>query len=345
MKKLFLVVSVIVLFSFNQTTQEKTFKISGVVNGDYSDYIYLNYGKKKDSTKVANNRFEFNGHVERPIEGRLNLRPDANVAWIWIENSDIEISGDFFKRIQDNKRPINLYRINEVKGSHSAKIQEDYRTFYQSNKTKDNFSSLLYEKLKTYIKENRSHPYSGKILGDLAVMNPILTRNEFNNLYSLIDTTQQNKEDLKMFKTGIANLGTYSVGKPFLKFKLPSTNEKEIDIESYLGKITLVDFWASWCGPCRAKHPELIELKNKIKNKNFDILSISIDDNKSSWLKAIEKDKLPWINLLDINKKVSSKLGIVAIPYNYLIDENGNIIGSNLSIEKVEELLNIKSDK
>ena len=83
----------------------------------------------------------------------------------------------------------------------------------------------------------------------------------------------------------------------------------------------------------------MIELKKKFKDTDFDIVSISIDDNKNNWIKAIEKDNLDWTNLIDINKKINDELGIPGIPFNYLIDENGIIIGVNLSLEQIENEL------
>ncbi|MFC7358303.1 TlpA family protein disulfide reductase [Jejudonia soesokkakensis] len=159
-------------------------------------------------------------------------------------------------------------------------------------------------------------------------------------LYAKIDTTQQHKEDLEMFKMGIANLDKYGKSYPFLEFSLPNTENESISIKSFLGKTTLVDFWASWCGPCRIKHPEMIKLKKRLGNENFDIVSISIDDNRKSWIKAIEKDSLKWTNLIDIDKKINDELEIPAIPFNYLIDKNGIVLGVNLSLDQIENELN-----
>ncbi|MBU3820825.1 AhpC/TSA family protein [Flavobacteriaceae bacterium XHP0103] len=343
MKKTFIILTIITLVSCKQTPPKKiekqSFSISGTINGKYSGFIYLNYGQSKDSVKVKNNSFRFDGIVKNPIQGWLNLELDSNVAWLYVENSNIIVETNYEKGIQNGK-PFNILKIKDIKGSHSADIQKEYKEFYQANQDKDNFKSLLYTKLKDFIAKNKKHPFSGTILGEIALINPILTKKELLQLYSKIDTTYQNKDDLEMFKMGIANLDEYGVGKSLLEFKLPNENNEQIAIKSILSKTTLVDFWASWCKPCRAKHPYLVDLKNKIDKDNFDIVSISIDEKKSDWIKAIEKDNLGWTNLLDINKEVSDKLGIQAIPFNYLIDENGIILGVNLSIEEIENVIN-----
>ena len=348
MKNIVLIFVILIFVGCNdksaKNTEKKSFNLTGKIDGNYSDYIYLNYGEIKDSIRVKNNSFEFNGIVQRPIQGWLNLKSYANVAWIYIENSNIKIQTDFEIKNQNGKE-YNFLTINNIDGSHSAKIQEDYKEFYQTNQNKENFKTLLYEKLKSFIEKNKNHPFSGTILGEIALINPVLSKNELFELYSKIDTTQQNKDDLEMFKMGIANLDEYGINKPFFKFTLPNTEDKDISITSFSGKITLVDFWASWCAPCRIKHPELIKLKSKFEQENFDIVSVSIDDNKLNWLKAVEKDNLTWTNLIDIDKKVNDELGIQAIPFNYLIDENGIVLGVNLSVIEIEKIVSEKASR
>lgn len=347
MKNIYILILIFTLFSCKQNSEEKpneklSFSISGTINGEYSDFIYLNYGETKDSVQIKNNSFLFEGVVEKPIQGWLNLKPYANIAWLYIENSDIKINADYEKRLQNGK-PLNLLKINSIEGSHSAEIQKEYQEFHQSNKNKENFKSLLFEKLSVFIEKNKNHPFSGTILGELALINPILSKSELAHLYSKLDTTEQNKYDLEMFKSGIANLDKYGINKPFFKFKLPNAKDKEIDITTFLGKTTLIDFWASWCKPCREKHPDLIKLNKKFEKDNFHIVSISIDDKKDNWLKAVEKDNLNWTNLIDLEKEVSNELGIQAIPFNYLIDDKGSVLGVNLSIVEIERMVSGKT--
>lgn len=344
MKNTALIFVILLFLSCDDKTEKnteirKSFTLSGIINGNYSDYIYLNYGTVKDSAKVLNNSFEFKGVVDKPISGSLNLKPYANIVPLYIENSEISIQGDYQELFQNGK-DYNILNITDIKGSYTAKIQEEYKVFYQANQNKENFQTLLYSKLKSFIEINKSHPFSGAILGENALIEPILSKRELIELYSKIDTSQQHKEDLEMFKMGIANLDKYGKNKQFLEFSLPNTEDKNIEIKSFLGKTTLIDFWASWCGPCRIKHPKMIMLKEKFEHTDFDIVSVSIDDNINSWIKAIEKDNLDWTNLIDIDKKINDELEIPAIPFNYLIDKKGIVLGVNLSLEQIENELN-----
>lgn len=343
MKKLLPSLLLIICFSCQQNSnKEKTsvdsFTLKGRVNGDYTGFIYLNYGTKKDSSKVINQQFSFKGTVKKPIQGWLNLEPTSNVAWIYIENSEIDIKTSFEKKNQ-NEKSINYLQINTIAGSKSAQIRKEYQRFFKTNKSKKNFKKLLLDKLETFLKENSEHPFSGAILGELALVTPIFSKEKLLQLQSIIDTTKQHEGDLKMFEMGIVNMDNYTIGNKFPEFELFTHKSKKKHLSDFTSKFTLIDFWASWCAPCRVNHPTLINLKKQFSEDKFDILSISIDENKDQWITAIEKDKLTWNNVIDTNKKVSDQLRIPGVPFNYLINEKGIIIGVNVSIENLKNRL------
>jgi peroxiredoxin len=138
------------------------------------------------------------------------------------------------------------------------------------------------------------------------------------------------------------------IGKPAPEISLPDPDGKEIKLSSYKGKYVLVDFWASWCGPCRTENPNVVEAYNKFKDKNFDILGVSLDrpGEKDKWLKAVKDDKLTWSHISDLqywNSAVVPLYKIEGIPYNVLVDPSGKIIAENLRGEslhkKLEEIL------
>ncbi|WP_288095455.1 TlpA disulfide reductase family protein [Hydrotalea sp.] len=123
------------------------------------------------------------------------------------------------------------------------------------------------------------------------------------------------------------------MNKPAPDFTLADTSGKMVSLSSFKGKYVLVDFWASWCSPCRQENPNVVEAFNKYKDKNFTVLGVSLDNDKSAWLKAIHQDKLTWTHVSDLKQWQSSVVDlykITGIPFNVLVNPQGIIIGVEL---------------
>lgn len=144
------------------------------------------------------------------------------------------------------------------------------------------------------------------------------------------------------FKEEVNKLRKLAVGQPAPEFEAYTPNNKTVKLSDYKGKYTLVDFWASWCAPCRKENPNLVRIYNMYKDKNFTILGVSLDNNPGAWMRAIEDDKLSWTQISDL-KAWSSHLivdyRIKAIPASVLVDPNGIIIAKNLRSAELEDFL------
>jgi len=133
-----------------------------------------------------------------------------------------------------------------------------------------------------------------------------------------------------------------------LDFSLPDLKGDSLRLSSMKGKVFLLDFWASWCVPCRFSNKNLVKLYSKYKDKGFEILGVSLDDNKNDWKKAVNKDKITWLQINDSkgwNAMSAAKWQVDAIPASFLIDKDGNVIAVNAEKQvlenKVRELLGL----
>jgi peroxiredoxin len=125
-------------------------------------------------------------------------------------------------------------------------------------------------------------------------------------------------------------------------FTQPDVNGNPVSLSQFKGKYVLVDFWASWCQPCRIDNPNVVRAFNEFKDKNFTILGVSLDQNKDAWQKAIQKDGLTWTHVSDLkfwDNAAATLYGVQGIPYNVLVDPQGNIIAENLHGEEIVQTL------
>ena len=157
------------------------------------------------------------------------------------------------------------------------------------------------------------------------------------NILSTVDSYKKQliqQEQVK--KSGL------NVGSEVPEIELPSPSGEILTLSSLRGNYVLIDFWASWCGPCRRENPNVVKLYNKYHNKGFDILGVSLDNNSSKWQAAIKKDKLTWNHVSDLKGWSSSAArlyNVSSIPFTVLIDPNGKVIGTNLRGQQLEQVL------
>lgn len=160
--------------------------------------------------------------------------------------------------------------------------------------------------------------------------------------FAILPEWAKNSPDGKNIFAKIQGAKTVQLNSRATGFIQQSSKGQQISLEAFKGKYVLLDFWASWCGPCRKKHPELIAVYEDFKDKNFEIISISLDSDYDNWVKAIAKDKINWTQLSDLKgqqNEVAIKYGVQAIPANFLVNPEGLIIGKDLKTEELESLL------
>ena len=315
----------------------------------------------RDSADAVNGQVKFKGTTEYPIKARIMLlKMDRYVEFVDVILEEADITMDASKGLQDityagSKTQEDFNRWKSAEGPIIKQLMSTWGLVTKANeigdkeaekKAKEEIAGLR-DQLRTvkekFLLSNPRSLVTALMLADYVT--PVWENLEVaEKVYKQLPDDIRSLPDLEKFGKELAIAMKISNGKSFPDISLPDSTGKIISAASYRGKYVLVDFWASWCGPCRAESPALREAYAKYKNKGFDILSISFDENIRSWLKAVAKDGYTWTNVVDSSGmgpqgNISSQYNIRAIPRNFLLDREGKIIATNLRGEELEKKL------
>jgi peroxiredoxin len=173
-----------------------------------------------------------------------------------------------------------------------------------------------------------------------------LDPDRYADIYKAVDQglikKYPNERNVKMFHNVVLSMLSTAIGQPAPEIELETPEGKELALSSLKGKVVLIDFWASWCGPCRKEMPNVVKAYAKFKNKGFEIFGVSLDQDKARWIEAIQKDGITWPQVSDLKQWQSSvvrQYNIQGIPYTVLLDREGNILAKNLRGEELEKKL------
>jgi len=301
-------------------------KLSGTVKEGISGTVYLQRYENKsfftiDSTRIVDGKFSFTNKVTLPEIYGLALQNTGNPFHsfhIFLDHNPITVELD----------TVNAFEHTRVSGS---KEQDLF------NELSKNFKAPINEVL-------TAHPSS---LAALYVFYRYysyrLSPGEIRENIQLLDASFQNTEYVKVLTELAENLEKVSIGSKAPDFKAQTVDGHMVNLSDFLGKgYVLVDFWASWCVPCRKENPKLVTLYEKYKDKGFEIIGVSLDNKTNPWLIAIENDGLPWTQLIDLSAWAGqgvSSYGIRLIPYKVLIDKEGTIVAKNLRDADLDELV------
>ena len=374
MKKIVFIITSALLFVACNNLKDNEFLISGTANGiENGKKVFIEVQTEtgtltKDTAVVTDGKFELKGITEEIDLGFIRIENEQINLPLILEEGKIEINivkdslhkstlggtpnNDKFQKFNTESRAISekVAKFEKDNGPEMQKAQmsNDTVTINKLLKEYKKFQNEMNDYSKKFIKENPD-AYLSVLLLENFLMRQYLTPEEIKSYFEGLDKDVKETKSGKKIKTALDSMTAIVIGKPAPNFSAPSPEGKTISLKESLGKVTIIDFWASWCGPCRAENPSVVALYNEFHPQGLNIIGVSLDKDAKKWKEAIAKDGLVWPHVSNLKfweDPIAKQYNVQSIPATFILDEKGNIVAKDLRGEelraKVAALLGVK---
>lgn len=358
-----------ILSSCSKTAQNSAFELKGKLENSKGETLY--FEKLSGMQPVVLDSAVLNENGEFAFEGdyapkigiyRVKLN-NQNFAMLVLDSSDkVRLNGDAADlagsyKVEGSPETSLFLEYNALSKARDLKLDSLQRLFqslmepYRMDKRRMDSLSSTFEAPYGQIVNDASEQIRSRIethLENYASLMAIqsLDPEKYMAVYLKLDEGLYKKyaEDktVRMFHDMVMKMKATGMGQLAPEIALPNPDGKEIALSSLRGKIVLIDFWASWCGPCRKEMPNVVKAYAKFKNKGFEIYGVSLDQDKDRWVEAIAKDGITWPQVSDLKyweSAAAREYNVQSIPYTVLLDREGKIIDKNLRGEQLEKRL------
>jgi peroxiredoxin len=324
----------------NATTNAGGFVINGEIKGypDGTPVALLNgqSGTAEIESTIKANKFTFKGKVESAEFKIILVNNQQPYITLFLDNSNVKIVG--------TKENIDKSKITGSKAHADFEVFNDLLSPYAQVFTDNAFDDTAKINKAMDLAEEFATTHPTSAITPLSIIRYNQIADDMDKTYKLYEAMAPEVKAMPMGRY-LAQMildDKKNTGMILADFSQPDTAGNMIKLSSFRGKYVLLDFWASWCGPCRAENPNVVKAFNKYKDKNFTILAVSLDKAKPAWLDAIKMDNLTWTHVSDLQgwaNTVALQYQIFSIPQNYLLDPEGKVIGKNLRGNSLEKRL------
>ncbi|MFN8145747.1 MAG: TlpA disulfide reductase family protein [Bacteroidia bacterium] len=347
-----------VLFSI-QACSDKN-KETGVIHGKFTNAngitVYLqriveNGEENLDSTKTdGDGNFTLKNNANALDYYMVRTGP-ANVIYLVLKGGEtIELSGDAKNiehsyTVKGSEDSELLKELRQFEKNLGDSLNQVYATFREENPARKDSAGAVLQRCYSETMASFSKKFIDKHLTSIVSLSATKFLNQQTSIELMVklenSLSKQFPENkyVQDYKALMSDLQKLPPGSEAPEIKLASPAGEQLALSSYRGKVVLIDFWASWCGPCRRENPNIVKIYEKYKNSGFEIFGVSLDENVEAWKAAIQKDGITWPQVSELKRwesKVVKDFGIEAIPYSVLIDQNGKIVAKGLRSDELD---------